>query len=235
MPALEIFGASIVAVGSFNPPIMSVDWFDSNKLVGSGDADSARSRDDYIVSRQVSRFQTDVATVQTLANQFAIANVGPVSPALADLAASVFELLPHTPVTAVGLNFMAHYKVSNAAEYHHFGDVLAPKRIWREIFPEKAVGMADLTVLVEQGPRDAADVPRLDNRRISVQPSLKVRPGLFLQINNHFGASVDGTPLSNAKSAASIVQSNWLSCYSESQGLFDRIVKSALDSKADET
>src|SRR5262249_29642021 len=114
MPTLEITGASIIALGSFNPPLLSVDWFCSNGLVGQGDADAARARDDYVVTRQVTRFQTELAVLQVVENQLAVAAAGPVTPALADLVTSIFELLPHTPVSGIGLNFNAHYRIEDA-------------------------------------------------------------------------------------------------------------------------
>jgi hypothetical protein len=227
MPSLEVFGASIIAIGSFNPPIMSLDWFCSNGLVGEGDAATARDRDDYVVSRQISRFQTDVAIVQAIGNQLSIAAAGPVSPALADLASSVFELLPHTPVSAVGINFSAHYKVENRETYQRVGDALVPKRIWELVFQNQNTGMADVTVLVQNGTRDS-DLAELNHKRITVQPSSSIRPGIFLQINNHFGVDLDGNPLERARVAAGLVRAHWETCCSQSQGLFDHIMRLAL-------
>jgi hypothetical protein len=135
MPSLESLSASIVAVGSFNPPIFSVDWLQSSGLVGADDAAATRSREDYVVSRQITRYQTELASIQVFDSQFSITSVGPVTPALCDLATGIFDLLPHTPVTALGLNFMGHYKTENLSTYHHIGDALAPKGIWGEIFP----------------------------------------------------------------------------------------------------
>ena len=227
-PTLEIFGASIVSLGAFNPPILSLDWFCANGLIGAGDAETARSRDDYIVSRQVTRFQTELAEVQAIGNQLSISSTGPVSPALADLAVGIFDLLPHTRVDAIGLNFMAHYKVTDMALYHHVGDVLAPKRIWREVFPDGVAGLANLTILVQDGDRETNRFVSSIYKQITLQRSSKVTPGFFLQINNHFGAQAEDKPIERAKVAGSVVKENWDRCWSESQGLFERILNLAL-------
>lgn len=205
---------------------MSLDWFCANGLVGKGDADAARNRDDYVVARQVSRFQTDLAVVQAIGNQLSIASVGPVSPALADLASGIFDLLPHTPVTAVGINFMAHFKMEDFDTYHQIGDKLAPKDIWNDIFPERVAGLANLTILIQEGTREVTATP--NNKRITVQPSNQVRPGLYLQINNHFEVDVAGVKLERAKVAAGVIKENWEHCLAESEELFDRIIRKAL-------
>jgi hypothetical protein len=225
MTTLEISGASIVAVGSFNPPLLSLDWFVANKLIGEGDAAAARARSDYVVTRQISRFQTDFAVVQAVETQLSIGSAGPVTPALADLAISVFELLPHTPVTAIGLNFIAHYKVAEANTYHRFGDALAPKDIWNVIFPGKACGLANLTILVQDGARD--ETPGPNNKHVTIQPSSKVKPGIYFDINNHFTAASDGTLLKHASGAASVVKENWRACHDQSHVTFDKVLSMA--------
>lgn len=225
MATLEISGATIVAIGSFNPPLLSVDWFAANKLIGEGDAAAARARNDYVVTRQISRFQTDFAILQAVETQLSIGSAGPVTPALADLAIGLLELLPHTPVTAIGLNFMAHYKVAEADTYHRFGDTLAPKDIWKAIFPGKSCGLASLTILVQDGARH--ETPGPNNKQVTIQPSSKVRPGVYFDINNHFTTAADGTLLKQASVAASIIKENWKDCHDQSHVTFEKVLSMA--------
>jgi hypothetical protein len=229
MPSLEILEATIVAVGSFNPPIVGVDWLESHGLIGSGDAEQARSRPDYIVSRQITRFQTDPVLVQIIENQLSIAATGPVSPGLCDLDAGIFDLLPHTPVTAVGINFSAHYKTEDLATYHRIGDKFAPKRIWDQLFQGKAVGLMDLTLLVHEGNRD--DVVPPNQQRISLQPSQKVKQGIFLQLNDHHGTDLDGKLLTSADAASEVVRKFWAQTYTKSLELFKRILDMSIAEK----
>lgn len=58
---------------------------------------------------------------------FAIDEVPSVK-ALHDLAAGVFELLPHTPVTAFGVNRCAHFAMESEDAWHSLGFSLGPGR-----------------------------------------------------------------------------------------------------------
>jgi hypothetical protein len=227
MPSLETLNASIVAVGSINPPIISLDWLQYNGLIGSGDAEAARARPDYTVSRQVTRFQTGVASVQALENQLSITSTGPVTPALCDLATGIFDLLPHTPVSAIGLNFVAHYKTEDRTTYHRVGDVLAPKDIWNNIFPGKFNGLSDLTIVVQDGTRDNL-AARPDLQRISVQPSMQVAQGICLIMNDHHGLDVDGKPLTTAAGASALTRKYWSATHERSLEVFERVLSLAL-------
>src|SRR5260221_3519734 len=152
MPAtIEVFGGAIVAVGTFAPAIFTPDWLERHQLIGSDDAVAARSRDDFVLTQQVSQFQTDWFQLQVLQNQFVVANKGALAPTLRDLSAGVFSLLPELPITAIGLNFFAHYRFSDIAECHRLGDTLAPKDIWAEMYPlgdNQSIGLLDLTMAV---------------------------------------------------------------------------------------
>lgn len=227
----EIFGASIVVLGVFSPPQLSLDWCNKNALIGDGDAKAARARPDYFVAPQVSRFQTDMAVFQVIENQLSVSAAGPVTPALADLVLGIFELLPHTPVNAIGLNFNSHYKIADAQTYHRIGDTLAPKEIWNTIFPNHAAGVAELTIRIQQGSREKNE-STLNEKRVTMQPSGKIKPyGTFLQINHHFGTALDDKPLQDASAAAEIVKKHWQPCFASSQELFGTIIEMASSEK----
>jgi hypothetical protein len=219
----EILEAAVVAVGSFNPPIVNVDWLQHHGLIGDGDAEVARSNDGFIVSRPIAKFQTDAFAVQVLENQLSISSLGPVTPALPDLAMSILELLPHTPVTALGINVQAHYKMASESTYHCVGDTLVPKQIWNQLLPGKNVGMADLTVLIQDGTRDKPEItPNV--KRISVQPSTRLKFGVYFRMNDHYELDDDGKRLACAGDAAAIVRSKWSATYNASIELFEKIL-----------
>lgn len=219
----EIVDAAIVAVGSFNPPIVNVDWLQLHGLIGEGDAEVARSNDGFIVSRPISKFQTDAFAIQVLENQLSVTSLGPVTPALPDLAMSILELLPHTPVTALGINVQAHYKMASESIYHGVGDTLVPKQIWSQLLPGKDIGMADLTVLIRDGSRENPETtPNV--KRISVQPSTRLKFGVYFRMNDHYELDDSGKRLTCARDAAAIVRSKWNATYNVSIELFEKIL-----------
>jgi hypothetical protein len=156
MRAPDSFSSAIVAVGAFNPAILTPDWLEKNQLIGSDDAENARNFEGLIISQQVTVFETDWFALQVLDNQFSLTSKGALSPTLRDLASGIFALVPHTPVTALGLNFLGDYKMPSLDQYHKVGDILAPKDIWSKIYPpeENSVGLMSLSVKIQNGKRE---------------------------------------------------------------------------------
>lgn len=231
MHTAEIFGSSVVFVGSFNPAIFSPDWLERNNLMGSGDAEAARQNSRLVVSHELSVVVTDWFSLQALPNQLALASNGPVTPALADLAVGICTLLPHTPVTATGLNFFGHFKMTNVAEFHKVGDSLVPKGIWGEAFPNKRAGLADLTVKLQVKDGDPKDPVTKDEIRLTVQPSSRLTNGVFLQYNNHIESPYIGKDRNAAQVASQVVSDGWESSWQHSVAVFDCLLAKALAAK----
>ena len=153
----EYLASSIIVLGNFNPAIFSPDWLERNDLIGSEDADIARNPDqegNMVIANQVARYGTNMFAIQVLENQLQLSSKGVLTPAFKDLAASIFQLLSHTPVTAVGLNFECHYKLDTKDQAHLVGDVLAPKDIWNSLYPDDNSGLFNLAIQVQHGSRE---------------------------------------------------------------------------------
>lgn len=225
----DIFGSSVVAVGAFNPAIFSPDWLERNQLIGQEDADNAKKAPSLIISQQITVFETEWFAFQVLDNQFSLTSKGALTPAFKDLAVGILSLVPHTPITAIGLNFLAHFRLGTEAEYHKIGDVLAPKPIWNSLYPDKnAAGLANLTIRIQDAER--GQTPRSDNeKRISVQPSGKVKFGVFLSLNDHreIIESKDAG-MTTAEQAAALIDSEWQNSWDDAVRVFDSVVSQAL-------
>jgi hypothetical protein len=228
--APDIFGASIVAVGSFNPRLITPAWLRRNGLIGSDDEAAVADDPEYLVSRQITRFKAGIFHVQVLENQLSLSVTGPVSPALRDLAVGVLTILAHCPVTAIGLNFSAHFKIERLDDFHKIGDALAPKDIWRKMFKgdDIDVGMQDVTVVVFPVARNEVRTTQ-DAKRISVQPSGQIRQGVYFLFNDHYEVKPkENDKLLPAEIAASIVEAHWETTNTEAVNVFDSVLAQAL-------
>lgn len=226
----EIFGSSIVVLGAFNPAIFSPDWLERNSLIGAQDAEAARAASNMIVSHQVSVFETKWFALQVVENQFVLNSKSALSPAFRDLAIGMLSLVPHTPVTALGLNFMADYRLPDVEQYHRVGDVLAPKGIWNDLFPGENIncGMGNLTIRVAPAGRDK--IPDTKNQRqVFVQPSQSLKYGVHFAYNDHRDltetTSSRETP---AERAVSIVANEWETAQADASRIFDGVLKKTL-------
>lgn len=227
----EILTSSIVAVGDFNPAIFSPDWLERNNLIGKDDADAVQEKGQgrsLLISHQVTTFETKWFALQILENQLSLTSKDALSPAFKDLAVGIFQLVPHTPVTAVGLNFLAHFKLASEDEYHRVGDVLAPKDIWKTLYPDESAGLADLTIRIQPYIR-GEPLKTKDEKRISLRPSDKFKFGVFLSYNNHRDVTTpDDDNLRPAERVAAIIDKEWESSWQDSVRAFDGLLSMAL-------
>lgn len=227
----EILTSAIVAVGDFNPAIFSPDWLERNDLIGEGDADTAREGSQgrqMLVSHQVTTFETEWFALQILENQFSLTSKGAFSPAFKDLAVGIFQLVPHTPVTAVGLNFQGHYKLADEDEYYRLGDVLAPKDIWQDLFPRETAGLSDLTIQIQNWTR-GEPLKTNDQRLISVQPSKKIKFGVYLSYNDHHDLSpINEENPTPGERVATVIDNEWESSWKDAVRVFDGVLSKAL-------
>lgn len=224
---VEIFGSSIVVVGSFNPTIFSPEWLERNGLIGGEDAEVARGSQNMVVSRHVAAFSTEWFSLQVVENQFSLTSSGALSPAFKDLSEGILTLVPHTPVTALGLNFMGHYKMSSEADYHKVGDTLVPKGIWTGLIGTLTPGTADVTVKLQAAKRGEEQTTP-DEIKIQVQPSARVKYGVFLSLNDHRAAFAASDPKkANAHAAARIVADDWEVTWHSAERAFNELLHRA--------
>jgi hypothetical protein len=224
----EIFTSAIVVVGDFNPAIFTPDWLEKTALIGGGDADAARESKSLLVSHQVSNLETKWFALQVTENRLSLTSKDVVSPAFKDLAVGIFQLVPHTPIAAVGMNFLGHYKLAGDDDYHRVGDMLAPKDIWKALYPDEMQGLQVLTIRVQRGTR-AEPLKSRDEKRISVQPSERVKCGVFLSYNDHHAVGTsDDESLRPGERVAAIIDGQWESSWQDALRVFDGILSSTL-------
>ena len=170
-------GVSIVAVGSFNPAIFQPLWFSKHKLIREEEAAESKIQ---LIHPSASVFSTDWFFLQAYPERFSLDSTDPSNwRALRDLAVGTFTILEHTPITSFGFNRMQHFPMPSEKEWHAFGHYFAPKPTWKKFLSEP--GMLSLTV---QGKREKCDALRV---QVKVEPSLQCHPGVFLQVNQHYG------------------------------------------------
>ncbi len=182
-----------------------------------------------IVSRQVCAYDTDWFAVQVLPEQFSLTSKGPLTPAFADLAIGILSLVPETPMTAIGLNFLAHYRLASDADYHRVGDVLAPKTIWTSLYPEPYIsaGLADLTIRIQRTDEHRQPTTE-DEKRISVQPSGRFRSGVFFSYNDHHVITPSVNKLPPGEKAAATIETHWAPAWKDAIRTFDGVLSAAL-------
>lgn len=98
------FAGIVVTAQSFNPTIFTETWLSENGVLSPDSLEGVR-----VFSPEVAQFQTPEVRVQIIAPKmqisFRIHNVSGNFEVPLKIPARTFELLPHTPYQALGLNF----------------------------------------------------------------------------------------------------------------------------------
>lgn len=226
---VELSGISVVAVGAFNPAIFHPSWFAEKQLMAPNAIDDALEKD-FVALRELATFTADWLSVQVTLEQASLATVEEGREfELRDLAMSVFDFLPETPVSAIGLNADAHFRVGSEDEWHAIGDRFLPKEFWQPLFEGdrwrrrsdgSTVGLRSMTV---EAFRD--DV--LGYVRTEVAPSVRVTPlGVYAQVNAHFQLT-HGEERGNGYKAARIIEEHWEVTRGLERDLIQRILEIA--------
>jgi hypothetical protein len=194
--AQEIAASSIVMLGSFNPAIFQPEWFLRQELLPQGEADKA---DLQIVHPQMTSFETERFLIQVTPERFnAATKPNTIHGPLRDLVLGTFFVLGHTPVTALGLNCILHFRMNSEKAWHRLGDRLAPKEPWAEVL-EGHPGLISLDIQAQRQDSDGSNV------MVRVQPSVLVKPGVYFEINSHHPAKAG----SGLKELMQVLQSDW--------------------------
>lgn len=213
----EIQGVTIVLLGDFNPKIFQPAWFAHHELINNYEIEDATIK---IVHPDVVSFTLGWMELNVTRDKFTITTLQePHYRTVFELVIRTFKLLEHTPLRYLGINQMKHYRMKDENEWHDLGDMLAPKNLWRDIF--KKPGMRSLTM--EEGVRP-------DNYngyiRVTIEPSDRIRPGVFFQVNDHFQVKDPDTNLGAAE-----IFNILLDAWSESIRRSDYIINSILEAR----
>jgi hypothetical protein len=178
----DISGSSIILVGSFNAAIFQPQWFAKQQLLSQEQADTA---DIKVIAPQVSQFETEQIIIQVTEDRFAAFSKPNADPSpLKDLVYGTFSILEHTPAKAMGLNRQMHFALESESEWHGVGDRLAPKDAWEGVMQARP-GLRALSI---ESDETGSGGPKLVVR---VEPSAKVKFGVYFDLNVHYQAPAD--------------------------------------------
>ncbi len=217
MATPELSGVSIVGAGTFNPAIIHPRWLAEKRLLPENLAEHAMTPgpQEMLVSGQLAVFVADWLAVQVTQEQAVFSTVDQGRELdLRDFATGVFELLPETPVDALGINTDIHFRTASEEAWHAFGDRFLPKDFWEPLFsgegwkerPDgKKVGMRVMTV---EAHREDSQIPGYV--RVQLAPSVRVpQNGVYIGINAHFQLTTSESDRSNAAVAAGVIVDEW--------------------------
>jgi hypothetical protein len=214
----EIWGGSIVVVGSFAPATFHPAWLEQHNLIRKEEAN--RTKVEFVHS-EVALLELGWAKLQVQQERLLIISTDPsqLLP-MRDLIAGLLTLLEHTPVKQLGFNREAHIRMPSEAEWHRVGDQLVPKTIWQRCLDGR-VGMRSLTV---EGQRPGSEAKYV---RVRIEPSMQVTPhGVFIHFNEHH----EFPDLTRASEVIPLIAEVWPVASRFADELMERLLNEALSS-----
>lgn len=190
---------NIVLLGDFNPKILHPTWFAAQGLIREQEAEVAEL---VICHPEILIFSLDWLALEVSRDRFKAETVKESHyEAIRDLVKGTLDLLHHTPIRAIGINKLLHFEMESEEQWHNVGHKLAPKDVWDGILTKP--GMRTLTM---EGIKQEEGV--MGYIRITVEPSVKVHPGVYININDHFKIKENQTGQSSNE-AISILENRW--------------------------
>lgn len=210
----EISGVAAVVLGNFNPQIFQPAWFASQELVSKEEADDAEID---VIIPDLSSFTVGPFSLRASRDKFHVYSANaPSFDVVRDVVFGTFELLPHTPVRAVGLNRQYHYRMEDEDSWHGLGFRLVPRKNWEGVL--ETPGMEHVRVL---GARPDSERPGMV--RVTVQPSVKINPGVYMEVNDHFELDGDDEA-SKLKYLLELLKDEWEVSMKRSQEIADHVL-----------
>ena len=215
-PVTEAESASIVLVGSFNPAILHPQWFAKHGLIPEAEAEAANVA---VVSPNLTAVEFAWFTLKVMDERFMATTPDPSQyRALEECVSGTFGLLEFTPIVAMGLNSERHIRVPTKDIWTPLEEKLAPREVWTPVFPGPRDGASALQTLSVVGDRPESSAERLS---VTIEPSRRFQPGLFLRTNEHFRFSEGG----DAREPMAVLHENWAGALAYSNRVTDNFVR----------
>ncbi len=213
-PTLFLQGMNLVFLGDFNPKIFQPAWFVAQKLIAEKEADTA---DIKVINADIVIFTMEWLRVQVSRERFQLSTIQePYYEMLRDVLLGTFSILEHTPVHSMGINLEYHYRMPSLESWHNLGHKLTPKEPWKDI-----IDTPGLLRVAMQGKRNN-QYPGLLN--VSVAPSTKVNPGVFISVNDHYEIDSPEKSLGCNKMTA-ILDDIWLSSVQKARSISKKLLE----------
>lgn len=203
---------SIVFIGDFNPAIYQPSWFAAKGLIREAEAEKARVS---MIHPEYAGFSTDWFKLEVTREKFTITTTSDAyKTILRDLVMSTFNILSHSPIRQMGINFDERLKFRSEIDWHCFGHYLVPKTTWSKLLD--TAGMRSVAV---EGKRNDG-IPGLVI--IIANPELGAPYEVTLRANNHFenpNSNQNGTPY-----FLQLIGENYDRIMEESAGLLGKLI-----------
>jgi hypothetical protein len=214
-------GNGIVLTGSFNPRILQPAWLAAQKLIREAESEAADIR---IVHEEVVSFSLEWVNLEVDHDKLSISSTpkSETPEQVRDLALGVIEVLDHTPVDRVGIQFFGHLAMADQATRDKLGWTLVP--------PGPFSGQLDNPGMrsLQMAGRRPGDEDGGNGLLVKIEPSYRIAPnGVYISILDQY--DVSGPEEANLGSALAVkcIKDRWTSSFERAEAIVDEILSIA--------
>ena len=176
----KIDGVSIVMLGSFNPSIINPEWLERHGIINESQKDYALRNPEDVIHQTLSSFKiAEDIEITTTIDRFSIEGEFVRYLEIRDIVVGTFELLEHTPVTAIGINRHMHFEHARNIDFENLCETT-----FSEAHLEDSMESPRISSLTIVGKRQDENEGII---RVKIEPSKSksIDSGVFVSINNH--------------------------------------------------
>lgn len=197
-------GNAIHLMGSFNPQIFQPAWLAAQGLIREAESETAEIQ---IIHSDIVSYSVAWARIEVERDKLSIFSTpkSETPEQLRDLALGVIEVLNHTPVYTVAIQFWAHYALESQEARDRLGWTLVPP----DPFQGELInpGMRALRVV---GGRPTGEDPDENGLIVTIEPSNPVSPnGVYIGVVDQYEVAESSEADVGAEPAISCLKANW--------------------------
>lgn len=210
---------AIVLLGSFNPGIFHPEWFRRQEiLMPQETTDDVKIT---MVAPEITQvyFGSLALKLEVLPERFFLeTKTASQAEKLQDILINLLTTLPHTPVTACGLNNSIQFDLNDERYWHKIGDTLAPKLpIWNDVLDMP--GMKSLIIKGQRG----GDFPGEVNVTVAPSNRRNMPHGLLISSNFHYPVPRNESGTARTELVVPFIEMEWKNALAQARRVADRI------------
>jgi hypothetical protein len=215
MAEIRETNASIVLLGRFNPLIFQPEWLAAQKIIGLQEATAARDGGIEVIHAEVTSINLSAKKLVVESGRFSLTVTEEPFIQARDFTINCFNLLSHSPVSAVGINTQTTFRASGLEQFNRFGDILAPKAPWVALLGnEDEAPAGGLRAMVME--RSARTDGLSGYVRVHVEATDPSNFEIKINVNNHFETLIGPNP-ATAADAVALISREWDRSLEEAQ------------------
>ena len=205
----EFQQVQVVLLGEFNPAIVQPGWLAKHGIIGETEALNAKVA---IIHPEVSVLHLAHVELMFQPEQCIVTGKGIHFDVVRDFVVKTFgEFLYHTPIKALGINFIVHFDCGSFAARERYALKLAPREPWGA-WGDQIGGPAE-----GAGHGGLASISMKQNTRpdgrpgfliVRLEPSVRMQErGIFMMVNDHYG--FEEAEQKDSSAAMQIMEVGW--------------------------